>query len=782
MKKIRELTWEELENSYPPSDFLFKTTDELQCLDDVIGQEKAKKAMEFGLSVNAQGYNIYMSGEPGAGKTTFAKIYAQKAANQKPIPRDWCYVYNFRDKRVPTALSFEPGEGKKFRDDMTELIEYITQEIPHMYTEESHLEEKNTMVEAYEKEKELRIDQLQEYAKDLGFLARTSRGGISFIPLDEEGAPLSEERFESFPPEQQEKIENDSIKLQQMARQVIEILEKLEVKGLQEIENLEYHMALKNIGYYIKMLKEKYGKDNKVKEYLEDLQQDILDNIKIFIKEEEKDPVMSMLPWIKEKDSKILVNKYNVNLLVDHSKSTTAPMIMGNNTTYNKILGQLEYANEFGTLSTDYMKIKPGLFHQANGGYLILKVEEVLGNNQVWNTIKHILKTGKLSIENPQEMSVMTVGTLKPEPIHVDVKVICLGDARLYHLLYENDPEFRKLFKVRADFNKEMHNNEENTRLIAQFIKTYCQEESLLPFSRGAMKAVVRYASRYVESQKKITTEFGWISSIIVEAHTVAILENAKMTDAKHVHLAVEEKRLRASNYEDQLNEHIMGNKIMIETKGSQIGQINGLAVYDAGEYRFGKPVKITATTYQGKAGIVNIEKEAKLSGSTHTKGIQVITGYLGKTYAQDAPLTLSCRICFEQNYGEIHGDSASSAELYAVLSSLAEVDLKQSIAVTGSVNQHGMIQAVGGATYKIEGFFEICKKRGLTGNQGVIIPIQNTSDLVLNQDVMEAIKKKQFHIYPVSTIEEGLEILCDQPYSVIQKKVTYKLEKFNLK
>ena len=782
MKRVRELTWEELKNSYPPSDFLFKTTDELECLDEVIGQERAKKAMEFGLSVKEQGYNIYMSGELGTGKTTFAKKYAQKAAAQRLVPKDWCYVYNFRDKRVPEALSFDPGDGKRFRDDMTELIEYLTKEIPHMYAAEDHLEQKNNMVESYRKEKELRIDQLKEYAKDLGFVAKILNGGISFVPLDKKGDSLSKEKFESLSLEKQEKIEIESGKLQEMAEQIVKILKELEEKVTQDIEDLEYDMGLRNIGYYIKTLKEKYAKNDKVKRYLSDLQQDILDNIEIFIgeQEENENPVASLFPWIKGKDINTLVHKYKVNLLVDHSKSEAAPVIIDFNTTYNKVVGELEYDNEFGTLSTDYMKIKPGLFHKANGGYLILQAEDILVNYEVWNAIKHVLKTGKICIENPQGISVMTVATLNPEPIEIDVKVIVVGSGKIYQLLYKKDVEFKKLFGIRADFDREMGNNQKNGMLIARFIKTYGTQHLLLPFSKGAVEALVRYASRYVENQKKITTEFGWIINIMIEAHTFASLQQEKIVDEEHVHLAMEEKRVRASGYEDKVYEQVLNNTLMIETQGSQMGQINGLAVYDVGEYCFGRPLKITATTYQGKAGIINIEKEAKLSGAIHTKGTHVIAGYLGQTYAQESPLSLSSRICFEQNYGGIDGDSASSAELYAIYSSLSDIALKQTIAVTGSVNQHGMIQPVGGVTHKIEGFFKLCEKRGLSGDQGVVIPVQNISDLVLKDDVIQAIKDGVFHIYPISTIQEGLEILTGIPYEKIQEKVMIKLKKFH--
>ena len=782
MKKIHKLTWQQLESAYPPFDFSFKTTDDLECLEDVIGQERAKKAMEFGLSVKAGGYNIYISGEPGTGKMTLAKLYTQKVASKQKPASDWCYVYNFKDKRVPKALCFDAGDGKSFRNDLNELIAYLTNEIPYLYLEKDYQDQKTKVLDHYQNEKELLIKELKKHSKALGFAFRILEGGISLRPLDDEGQLISEQAFEELDAREQNKIENSSKILQEMAQKTIDDLKDMEAMVIQEIEDLAYQVGLENVGYYIKDLKEKYANYHEVVLYLDELQHDILENIEIFIagEEEEENPIANLLAWKSGDHVKKLVSKYDVNLLVDNSENRGAPVIVCCNATYRKIIGELEYDNELGALSTDYMKIKAGLLHAANGGYLILKAEDLLSNYEAWGAIKQALKTKQVYIENPQGLSIATVASLKPEPIPISLKVILTGDIHLYHLLYDNDLDFKKLFRIRADFETEMANSQSNTNLLGGFIKTLCQKESLLPLSADAVKEVLRYAIREGEHQKRITTEFSKLSNIVIESSAFAALGGSKLVEKKHVQEAIEEKRARASRYEEKLEEQIIDHTVMIQTKGSAVGEINALTVYDTGEYRFGQPVKITATTYKGKSGIIHIEKEAKLSGPIHTKGTQVGVGYLGQTYAQETALSLTCRICFEQNYNKVDGDSASSAELYSMISSLSDLPIKQNIAVTGSVNQHGVIQPVGGVTHKIEGFFRICKKRGLTGDQGVIIPDKNIAHLVLDKEVIEAVKNQRFHIYAISKIEEGLEILTGKPYDQIQEKVALKLEKFN--
>jgi len=450
---------------------------------------------------------------------------------------------------------------------------------------------------------------------------------------------------------------------------------------------------------------------------------------------------------------------------VDHSKSEGAPVVVSFNPTYSNLIGEVEYDSEFGNLTTDFMKIKGGLFHKANGGYLIVQAQDVLSLPQAWEALRRVMKTKEINMDSNRDQLGATVApTLKPEPIPADIKVIMIGSNYYYELLSEYDEEFEKFFKIKADFDYEMPRNDENMWKLASFIKRFVEQEKTIDFDVSAVCAIVEHSSRMVERQNKLSTRFNQLAEILCEAVTWAKMEEAKVVTAAHVHKTIFEKEQRLKLYEDKLGEMLDENVIMIATQGSEIGQINGLAVLDMGSYAFGNPSRITATTYVGKAGIINIEKEARMSGHTHDKGVQIISGFLGQTYAQEFPLSLSCRICFEQNYNGIDGDSASSTELYCILSSLSEMPIRQDLAVTGSVNQKGEIQAIGGVTYKIEGFFDLCKKRGLTGTQGVLIPVSNINDLVLNDEVVDAVKNGQFHIYPISKIEEGIELLMGMP------------------
>lgn len=632
MNGIQQLTWQQLENAYPPFDFSFKTTDDLKCLDKLIGQERGRKAIEFGLSVEAEGYNIYISGEPGTGKTTLAKYYAHKVANQKPVPSDWCYVYNFREKKVPKALRFDSGDGRRFRNDMIELIEYLTNEIPYIYTDAKYQKQKNCLLDQCNKEKDLHLKKMQ----------------------------------------------------------------------MQQMKDLEYQMGLENIGYYIKNLTEKYANYDKVISYLYDLQQDILDHVDVFIND--------------GKGIDNLVSKYGVNLLVDHSDSSGAPVVIGSSPSYDKLLG---------TNSADYLAIKPGLLHQANGGYLILEAEDVLGNSKIWHLIKRLIKTKKLSPQIP-----------------LAVKLILVGSPDLYDERY---------FKVRVDFESEMCSTQANIKQVARFIKTLCDDQLLLSFSPGGVSEVIRCAIRYVGNKNKMTTKFGWIGDLVLESSTFATLEGANIVEEKHVQQAMAEKRWRAGLNQEKTKIHIAGEKI---------GQVNGFVLEDL--------VAVTATTYKGQSGLINIKQ-----------GSQMIGGYLGQTYGQEFSVSLTCQVCPDQSCGQIEARNAS-AELYSVLSSLSGVPLRQDIGVIGFVNQHGELQPVHQVTQKVEQFFELCKKTGLTGQQGVIIPTLNRDDLLLNDGLISAIKDKTFSIYTASTIEEGLVVLTGRPYEIIKEKVSLKLQRFN--
>ncbi|WP_058486304.1 ATP-binding protein [Defluviitalea phaphyphila] len=760
MKNFRELTYKELKKYIDPSKLEFDTTDELEPLEGVIGQEKAVKAIEFGLEINRKGYNIYISGPTGLGKTSYAKTYTEKIAKKSDTPDDWCYVYNYANPSSPLALNFPKGLGKEFKDDMDELIEFLLVKIPKVFNEEDYEKEKSQILKDYQSYRDELIKKIKDAAKEVGCEMKIMDTGIYFIPVID-GEPIDDNEYENLDEDKKSEILEIADEAKKKVAQIIKELKKLEENVQEKIENLEYNIGLITVGKRIDYLKEKYKKFDKVIKYLEYVQEDILANIKEFLDNEEDSQISSVLPFVIKKNIEDLIIKYRVNLFVDNSNLEGAPVIIDFHPTYNKLIGKIEYENELGNLVTDFTKIKPGLFHQANGGYLILQAIDVLKNAESWEALKRVLKTKEVKIENLRDLiGISTVSSLKPEPIPIEVKVILIGSREIYNYLYEYDDDFKKLFKIRADFDIEMANNLENIKMLARFIHAFCIKENMYPFDKEAVIKLIEYSSRMVENQEKLTTNFNNIVEILYEANTWAKIDGKDIVTAEYIKKAIIEKEKRCNLSQEKIEEMIKENIIMIDCHGEKIGQINGLAVIDTGDYKFAKPSKITATTYIGQSGIINIEKESEMSGKIHDKGVHVLAGYLGETYAQDFPLTLSCRICFEQNYYGIDGDSASSAELYAILSSLSGIPINQGIAVTGSINQKGEIQPIGGVSYKIEGFFKFCKSKGLTGEQGVIIPYQNIKDLVLNDEVIEAVKQGKFHIYPISHVNEGMEIL----------------------
>ena len=788
-----ELNYTQLNNREDINKFSFKTTDDIEPFKGIIGQERAVKAFEFGLNVKMKGYNIYVSGPSGSGKTTYAKLSAKEKAKNEAVPYDWCYVYNFDDPRSPLSLRFEPGIGRQFRDDMNELVSFFKTELTKAFTSEDYDKEKSDLSRTYDDKRDELIKKLDSVASENSFALKTSNSGIIFQPIID-NVLITEENYDSLDEDVKNGINERLESMQDVVNSIMRDIKNIDKEYRQKIDDLDYKIGMFAIGHYVSALQEKYQYSERVIKYLESVQEDVLENIDQFSEQEpdEEDPVAALLPKLGGTKNDDATLKYRVNLIVDNSKTEGAPVIVDYNPTYYNLVGEVEYDNEYGNLTTDFMKIKPGLMHRANGGYLIIQAQDLLSNVQAWEALRRIIKTKEITIENLRDqVGAIAVTTLKPEPIPSDVKVILVGGAYYYELLRGYDEDFSKLFKIRADFDYEMDRNDENIFKIAGFISKFCDNEKTLPFDSSAVASVIEYSSRSVESQKKLSTRFNLIAEILAESATWAQLDNAEIVTAEYVKKAEEEKAYRLSMYQEKMNELLDNNTIMIATDGYCVGKINGLAVLDMGDYSFGSPTRITATTYMGKSGIVNIEKEAEMSGPTHNKGVQIITGYLGRMYAQKMPLSLSCRIAFEQNYNGIDGDSASSTELYCILSSLSEIPVNQSLAVTGSVNQCGEIQAIGGVTHKIEGYFDLCSRRGLTGKQGVVIPESNVNDLVLKDDVVEAVKNGMFHIYSISTIDEGVELLLgteagimdengDYPPESVHGKVMAKLKKFN--
>ncbi|MCX8131348.1 MAG: AAA family ATPase [Clostridia bacterium] len=779
---VKELPYYMLRNECDPSMFSFSDTSEVEPLHEIIGQERAVKAMEFGLKIKIRGYNLYLSGATGTGKTSYAQNYIKKIAATEKVPDDWCYVYNFDKPNQPTAINLPAGMGKVFQKDMDEFIKILKQEITKAFDSEDYETEKSSIEKEYESKRDVLIEKLNEDAEKQGFKVKTTNAGIYFLPVIE-GKTLSEQEYGELDEQLKQELSEKSSIIQRETMEIIRKLRNIEKEAEERVAEWENKIALFAVGMHINDLKEKYSTYEKINTYLEKMQEDILSNLSDFREEEADDEQQQVIiPWVKS-NTESATDKYKVNLLVDNSELKGAPLITDFNPTFYNLLGKLEYENEFGTMTTDFTMIKGGLFHQANGGYLILQAKDVINNVQSWESLKRVLKTKQISIENMKEqMGLVAVSALKPEPIPVNIKVLLVGSEYLYQLMYEYDEDFKKLFKIKVDFDEEMDRNEENVMRLAQFVSSFCNREDTLHFDRTGFAKVVEYSSRLVEDQSKLSTRFNDLVEILCESCAWAEIEGSTVVTKEHVKKAFIEKGNRSNKYDKKLLELLEDGTIMIDTSGEVIGQINGLTILDMGDYVFGKPSRITANTYMGESGIVNIEREVEMSGTSHTKGVLILSGYIGQKYAQEIPLSLSGSLCFEQLYSGVDGDSASSAELYAMLSSLAEVPIKQSIAVTGSVNQKGEIQPIGGATNKIEGFFELCKLRGLTGDQGVIIPHQNTKNLVLNDEVVDAVKAGMFHIYPVKTIDEGIEILTGVEAGDKKEDGTYAEDSINYK
>lgn len=770
---ITELSVEKLRFSCNVQDFPFETTADVAPLDVMIGQERAVKAVEFGLFAKNHGYNIFVSGTVGTGKFTYAKSAVRKAASKQEVPNDWCYVNNFDDNGQPIALSLPPGRGAGFRQDMQEFIEDLRTEISKAFSGDDYEHAKAQVVKKFQEERASLVEAFNEQAEKLGVLPQWSTTGFMGLPVVDE-KPLTPEEFQKLDKEQREEIEKNLRTVHERAMEVIRRIQQLEREIREEVKKLDAKVGLFAAGHLIEELKEKYYENAQVIAYLEAIKHDVVKNIGEFkpsTGDEEQNPLL----MFKRNTQESIKDKYGVNLLVDNKECQGAPVVIEINPTYYNLFGRGEYQSRMGVVSTDFTMIKAGAIHKANGGYLVLNARDVLMNVGVWEALKRVLKTQKLHIENlGEQYGLLAMASVKPQPIPIQVKVVLMGDPRLYHAMYNYDEDFRKLFKIHADFDVQMDNTPVNVQKLASFISSTVKREKLKDFDRFAVGKVVEYASRLADSQNKLTTRFNEIVELLCEADAWATMEESTLVEAAHIKRAIDEKRYRSNKYEEKLQEMFAEGKLLIDTDEEKIGQVNGLAVLGVGEYAFGKPSRITANTYLGRSGVINIERETKMSGTSHSKGVLILSGYLGEKYAQKQPLTLTASLTFEQLYGGVDGDSASSTELYALLSSLSGLPIRQSIAVTGSVNQKGEVQPIGGATEKIEGFFEVCKIKGLTGKQGVMIPYQNVNNLSLNDEVIEAVRNGKFHIYPVKTIDEGIEILTGTAAGQLQADETY--------
>ena len=761
MNEKNELSYRDLKMVCNQNMFNFETTEELEPINDGIGQERGIKALEFGINVNVKGYNLYIEGPSGVGKTMYTKNYLDSISSKKKVPNDWCYIYNFQNPNEPIAISLPAGQGKEFKENMDGFIKEVKKDIKKTFNADDFEKEKALIKKEFEEKREAVLSELNEKSQKQGFQVKSAQNGIYMMPMVD-GKAIQEEEFDKLDENIKQQYEEKSAIVQQQIMDAISVIKHIERQSDKKVSEWQSNVALLTVNAHINYIKSKYKRNKKINQFLNDVKQDVLRNVSYFL-EEDNQQNNTQVPQAQKKPDPCL--NYRVNLFIDNSNMEGCPVVMDSNYSYQNLFGKLEYENYYGALKTDFTMLQPGLMHKANGGYIIFQAKDLIANGICYEELKRVLRVKELSINNAMEQrSQMAMISLKPEPIPLNVKVIIIGDANIYHTLLSVDSDFRKLFKIKVEFEETAPINEENVNKLARFVHTFCEQEELPPLNKSAMARIVEYASRLAGDNDKLSTRFTEIAQVVGEAGTWAKLGRSKTVTEDFVDKALAERVERIKKYDAKYVEMIKENTLLINTKGSLVGEINGLTVMTIGDYSFGKPAKITVNTYTGKEGVVNIEREVEMSGSTHSKGVYILSGYLGELFAQDIPLCLTASICFEQLYNGVDGDSASSTELYGLLSSLSEIPIKQSIAVTGSVNQKGQIQPIGGVNEKIEGFFQICKMRGLDGSHGVVIPIQNVNNLQLSDEVVDAVKNKQFHIYAISTIDEGIEILTGVP------------------
>jgi len=776
-----EVTADQLRWHCDLSQFDFDCTEDLAPLHEFIGQDRAIRAIEFGLSMDRDGYNIYLSGLTGTGKTSVAKTYIQKLILEREERgetyhvSDWCYIYNFAHVDRPRMVELPRGTGREFRDSIGGLLQRLKRDLAKAFSSEDYKAGRKAIVEEGQARQQERFGELRTEAQKKGFLIQMTQAGAALVPL-KDGKALSQEEFVALEPGEQKAFEEARNELRKNLEAVFEDAQELERETAEKLQESDRAVAEFTISRLFEKITSKYSDSADIIQYLVDLKSYTLDRIDVFKAQQEEKPEAGLvLPTGQPQYASDPFVPFQVNVFVDNGATVGPPIVTETNPNYVNLFGRIERRFILGGYVSDHMMLKPGALHLANGGYLLLSASDVLGNAAVWPALKRALKTKELGIEESFEQTgLISPQGLRPLPGPISVKVILIGDTSLYHLLSTYDEDFWEIFKVKADFSYELSRTPENMLSFAAFIAGCCRECELRHFDRAGVAKVMEYSARMVADQEKLSSRFAFIKELIEEAEYWARRGGAKLVGEEEVRKALEERRFRHDLPDERLNEMIEDGTILIDTDGAVVGQVNGLSVYSLGDIMFGKPSRITCKTFLGRDGVINIEREAKLSGSTHDKGVLILGGYVGWKFAQDHPLSLSASVCFEQSYGGVDGDSASSAELYALLSSLAELPLRQDIAVTGSVNQKGEVQPIGGVNQKIEGFFRVCKSRGLTGTQGVMIPRRNLRNLMLREEVVEAVRKGEFHVYAVDSVDEGIEMLSGTPAGKKRKDGSY--------
>ncbi|MEG1410714.1 MAG: AAA family ATPase [Terrisporobacter sp.] len=770
-----------LKYSFNLDDINFNSTEEIEPIREIIGQQRAVQALEFGLKMKQKGYNIYAAGCSGTGRNSYTNMLINKIKKNNINIKDWVYVYNFKNQNEPIALSFKCGQGKIFKKDIEEIIDKLKNEVPKIFSAKEYEYHNRLLMTELENSIQNIIDKLNKLAMPRGFKFEVTERGLISIPIKEDGNILGEEEIGKLTPKEIKLLREEGINLNQDSKEYINEIKMCEELYKEKLDELDRNVGKSLVGFYEAYLLDKYVEDEKVKTYISDLSDDIVKNISKFktVGEESAQNPMALLGLMGPKNDSKFFSRYEINLLIDNSNCKEGMVINESNPTYYNLTGAVDYKNEIGSLTTSFMEIKPGSLHKANGGFIIINAKDLISSPFSWECLKRSLKTEKISIESlNKQYGHLVTSTLKPEPIDLDIKVVLIGDNYIYNLLYSYDEDFRNLFKIMADFDLDMNRDDENIYKTIKLVANQCREHNLKHFDKKAMEKILEYSTRLSDDQEKLTARFNKIVDLIYESDAISD-SNSKIINKYDVEKAIIQKNYRNNKYEEKLNEMFKDGTLLIDIDGYKVGQINGLAVMGNGEYSFGKPSKITASTYKARNGIINIEREIKKSGSIHDKGVLILSGYLGEKYGKEKPLSITTSITFEQNYSGVDGDSASSTELYAIISSIANIPIKQCIAVTGSVSQKGEIQPIGGINEKIEGFFDVCKIKGLTGRQGVMMPIQNVKNLMLKDEVVDAVRQGMFSIYAIATIEEGLGILTDMDIEEIDKKVNDQLESY---
>jgi len=763
----RTLSVDDLHKPCDPGLFAFRTTGEVPSLDAMIGQARALDSIDFGLNMASDGFNIYVLGEAGTGKTSAVRSFISRKAEGENVPPDWCYVNNFRDPAEPAAISLAPGQGIAFQKEMAALVAALRVGIPKIFDSKEYKKERGAVIEDFQKRQKELFTGLESEAESKGFTIRAAMGEFNLVAVDDSGEPLTEEAFRALSEDRKSAIRGNGTILQEKLDDAVRTLKKEDKAAKEKLAELERAAALSVLSFHVEEIRAKYPGNAKLSAFLDAVRDDVLGNLGDF-KTPSEDGEAPAMPFLKLARHEPEFTRYAVNVIVDNGGQTGSPCVFESNPTYYNLFGRIQHKFQMGAALTDFTMIKAGSLHKANGGYLVINALDLLRNLFSYDALKRAVRNGEVRTEDVWEQyRLLSTVSMKPEAIPLDVKVIVIGNPDIYYLLYNWDEEYRELFKVKAEFDNRVERTEENIRKYAAFVATKTRAEGLRPFDPAGVAKVVEFASRLADHQEKLSSKFSDIANLVRESHYWAGKAGAEVVSGAHVERAWQERVRRHGMIEERQREVMAEGTLIVDTAGETVGQINGLAILDLGDYSFGKPSRITTSVYAGKAGVVNIERETKLSGKVHEKAVLILASYLGATFAGKRPISLTASITFEQLYGMIEGDSATCAELYSLLSAISGVPLRQSVAVTGSMDQNGNVQPVGGVNEKIEGFFDLCRLRGLTGTQGVVVPERNVRNLMLKKDVVEAVRDGKFRIHAIDRVEEGIEILTGIPAGV---------------